>query len=223
MVSVVLMHNPLRSEAEMFRFVVIVGAACAFVIAVTLATNATVGVIWLAILVAVGVGVAWRGSRGSERSKPRIAHGDSGVHRVLVVANQTVGGRALLAEIENRCKSRPSEILVTVPALPGSRLDYWTSATDEAVEAARERLAASVASIEQLGVKVRGEVGDSDPGVAIEDALREFPADELIISTLPADRSKWLERGVVERARERIDLPVEHVVIDLAAEATGAR
>jgi hypothetical protein len=45
-----------------------------------------------------------------------------------------------------------------------------------------------------------------------------FQADEIVISTHPPERSHWLERGVVERARDEIDLPVTHVVVDLAAE-----
>jgi hypothetical protein len=56
--------------------------------------------------------------------------------------------------------------------------------------------------------------------MAIEDALRGFPADEIIISTHPPDRSHWLEQGVVEKAKEQIDLPITHVVVDLTAEST---
>ena len=63
-----------------------------------------------------------------------------------------------------------------------------------------------------------GEIGDSDPLQAIEDALRTFAADEIIISTHPEGRSNWLERGVVSRAREHFAVPVEHVVVDLEAE-----
>ena len=85
---------------------------------------------------------------------------------------------------------------------------------------ARQRMELSLIEIEQrLGLRAKGEIGDSDPNVAIEDALRVFPADEIVISTHPPQRSRWLERGVVERAREEIDLPVTHVVVDLAAEA----
>jgi hypothetical protein len=51
----------------------------------------------------------------------------------------------------------------------------------------------------------------------IEDALRTFRPDELIISTHPPGRSHWLERGVVERARERFALPLTHIVVDLDA------
>jgi GABA permease len=75
----------------------------------------------------------------------------------------------------------------------------------------------SLIEIDKLGLRARGEIGDSDPNVAIEDALRVFPADEIVISTHPPHRSRWLEHGVVERARREIDLPIAHVVVDLTA------
>jgi hypothetical protein len=73
-----------------------------------------------------------------------------------------------------------------------------------------------------VGLDARGEIGDGDPIQAIEDALRTFRPDELIISTHPEGRSHWLERGVVERARERFALPVTHVVVDLEADTSSA-
>ena len=66
----------------------------------------------------------------------------------------------------------------------------------------------------------RGEIGDGDPLQALEDALRTFPADEIVVSTHPPGRSNWLEQGVVENARMRFDVPVTHVVVDLAAETS---
>jgi hypothetical protein len=57
---------------------------------------------------------------------------------------------------------------------------------------------------------------------AIEDALRTFGADEIIISTHPPGRSNWLEKEVIERARERFDLPITHVVVDLEHERAAA-
>ena len=60
-------------------------------------------------------------------------------------------------------------------------------------------------------------MGDADPLQAIEDALRTFGADVIIISTHPEGRSNWLERGVVSTARERFAVPIEHVVVDLEA------
>ena len=212
------MHNPLRSEADAFRFVMTIGAGAAAVIVLSLLAGPEYGVVLAAALVGVGIGAAWRSARGSMRQKTEVARGGGPTHRVLVVANETVGGRALLSEIQNRCKGRDCEILVVTPALT-SAVKHWASDVDDAIDAAKQRQADSVRAIEALGLRARGEVGDCEPNVAIEDALLTFPADEVIISTHPAERSRWLERGVVERARSEVDLPITHVVVDLQAEA----
>jgi hypothetical protein len=214
------MHNPLRSEAEMFRVVVIVGVAAAPVIALGLIAGPEWGAIMLAVEAGVGIGLMWRALRGSDPHTAAVASSDDEVRRILVVANETVTGKALLSEIHGRCADRPSEVMVIVPALPGSRLEHLAHDVDAALAEARERLDASLRAMADAGIEARGEVGDHhDPNVAIEDALRAFAADEVIISTHPPERSKWLERGVVERARAEIPLPVSHVVVDLEAEA----
>jgi GABA permease len=217
------MHNPLSSEAEAFRWVVVIGVGAVSVIVLTLLTRPVIGAVWAAALLGFGAGVAYRNSRGSLPRNVAVSRGGDGRHRLLVVANETVGGEALLAEIGNRCRGRDSEILIVTPALTASRAAHWASDVDEAIETARQRMELSLIAIGELGVKAKGEVGDSDPNVAIEDALRAFPADEIVISTHPPHRSRWLEHGVVERAREEINLPITHVVVDLSAEAGRSR
>ena len=209
------MHNPLSSEAEAFTATVVIVAGAAVVIAVALLTEPIYGAILAGVLVGFGVGIVWQRSRGREPHRAEVARGDGTVHRILVVANETVGGAELLGEIEKRARGRPTEIMALVPAIEGSRLEHWASDTDRAVAEARDRLTRSLAAIESVGLNAHGEIGDSEPNVAIEDALRDFAADELIISTHPPERSRWLERGVVDRAREEVDLPVTHVVVDL--------
>jgi len=212
------MHNPVRSEADAFRWVVVIGAGAVSVIALTLLTRPEIGVVWAAALIGFGLGLAYRSSRGSLPRRVSVGRGGDGRYRLLVIANETVGGGALIDEIRRRCQGRECEILVVTPALAASRVSHWTSDVDEAIELARQRMELSLIAIGELGLKAKGEVGDSDPNVAIEDALRLFPADEILISTHPPERSRWLERGVVERARERIDLPVTHVVVDLSVD-----
>jgi len=212
------MHNPLRSEADAFRWVVVIGAGAVSIIVLTLLTRPAVGVAWAALLIGFGAGVAYRNSRGSLPRSVALTRGRDGRHRVLVVANETVEGEALLEEIRARCQGRDCEIFIVTPALSRSRSSHWASDVDEGIELARQRMELSLIAIGQLGLKARGEIGDSDPNVAIEDALRVFPADEIVISTHPPDRSRWLERGVVDRAREQIDLPISHVVVDLTAD-----
>jgi len=214
------MHNPLRSEADAFRWFVVIGLCAASVIALTLLTRPAVGAIWALLLLVGGAAVGYRGARGSLPRRVEVTRGGDGRHRLLVVANETVEGEALLDEIRERCRGRRAEVLVITPALVASRTSHWASDVDEAIELARQRMELSLITLRGAGVKARGETGDSDPMVAIEDALRAFPADEIVISTHPPRRSRWLENGVVERAREEIDLPVTHVVVDLEAERT---
>ena len=142
-------------------------------------------------------------------------------HRILVVANETCAGRALLEELRGRVRPG-SEVLVVAPAL-NSRLRHILADTDAAYAAAEERLAESIEALRAAGITASGAVGDSDPVQAIEDALVEFEATEIVISTHPIERSNWLEKKVVEGANERFELPITHVVVDLAAERGPAQ
>ncbi len=211
------MHNPLRSEADAFKWVVVIGAGAVSVIALALLTRPAIGAVWAAALIGFGAGFAYRAARGSLPRSVEVTRGGDNKHRVLVVANETVGGGELLREIGDRCRGRDCQVMVVTPALAASRASHWASDVDEAIELARQRMELSLMAIEELGLKAKGEIGDSDPNVAIEDALRVFPADEIVISTHPPERSRWLEHGVVDRAREQIDLPITHVVVDLSA------
>jgi GABA permease len=212
------MHNPLRSEADAFKWVVVIGVGAVSVIVLTLLTRPVIGVVWAAALIGFGVGFGYRSARGSLPRSVALTRGGDGKFRLLVVANETVEGEALFDQIRQRCNERDCEILVVTPALAASRASHWASDVDEAIELARQRMELSLIAIKQLGLKAKGEIGDSDPNVAIEDALRVFPADEIVISTHPPERSRWLEHGVVDKAREQIDLPITHVVVDLSAD-----
>jgi GABA permease len=133
--------------------------------------------------------------------------------RLLVISNETVEGEALQEAIRSRTGDGKSEVLVVAPAL-NTRLRHLTSDTDQARRAAGERLVACLARLDQANVQARGVVGDEDPLVAIEDALRVYPADEMIIATHPEERSNWLEHDLVGRARDRFETPITHIVVD---------
>src|SRR5438874_5936216 len=216
------MINPLRSEAEAFRFLI---ASIAYFGVIVIA--AVVGGKWvgLGFFIALSAGVVawWLRARREERPlqtapRPHAA----GERRILVVANETVGGHTLRSMILERSLDVREEVLVVTPAL-NSPLRHWVSDEDDARAAAQERLDTSLARLAEAGVEERGEVGDGDPLQAMEDALRTFGADEIIISTHPEGRSNWLERGVVEKARERFAVPITHVVVDLETEREDVR
>jgi GABA permease len=178
---------------------------------------------WLGVAVfiaetAVLVWWLFRGQRQEPPTRQVPAQHPPGEKRLLVIANETVGGPELLAELKRHTRGQNAEVLVVVPAL-NSPLKHWVSDEDGAREAAAARLDASLEAMRAAGMKARGEIGDSDPLQAVDDAIRTFAPDELVISTHPEGRSNWLERGVVEHARERFDVPVNHVVVDLEANA----
>src|SRR5581483_8909230 len=145
-----------------------------------------------------------------------------GERRILVVANETVGGEALLETIRRHSEGVRERVLVVAPAL-NSPLRHLASDEDGARAAAQKRLEASLARLRAAGIEATGEVGDADPLQAIEDALRTFGAEELIVSTHPEGRSHWLERNVGTEARERFAVPVTHVVVDLEADRDEVR
>jgi GABA permease len=135
--------------------------------------------------------------------------------RILVVANETVAGRELLEHLHARADGVDTHVLVVAPAL-NTRLRHLFADVDRAREEAEVRLTGSIESLRAEGITARGAVGDSDPVRAIEDALFEFDADEIVISTHPPERSNWLEKKTVERAREKFSQPITHIVVDLA-------
>ena len=132
--------------------------------------------------------------------------------KVLVIANETVAGRELMDAVKERAAG--GEVLVVAPAL-NSRLRHLFADVDKAREAAEGRLHESLKHLDEAGIHARGAVGDTDPVRAMGDALFEFDADEIVISTHPPGRSNWMEKGVVDRAREETDVPITHVVVDL--------
>ena len=172
------------------------------------------GVGAIAALVVVVLLVGRRHQHPSELDAPVTRAGlpHDGKHRVLVISDGTSTSQAFHDEVVARAAGRPLEVLVVVPAL-GSRLSHWTG-DDQARHDAEGNLERTVAAVAAAGVTARGEVGSDDPIQAADDALREFPADEIVFATHPDDRANWKERGVVEIARGRYDLPVAHVDVD---------
>jgi hypothetical protein len=141
--------------------------------------------------------------------------------RLLVVANETVVGQELIDAIKRRATDgREVEVHVICPqSNPGH--GYVTY--DETVrEAAENRLAMTVARIEEAGFTTTGAVEDPDPYSAIMDCLGERDFDEILISTHPATRSGWLRQDLITRVEQATRRPVEHVVVDLDQEKDSA-
>jgi hypothetical protein len=136
--------------------------------------------------------------------------------RILVVANQTIGGAKLLETVRERAAQGDVRLALVVPR---NRPLHGGIIYDEAVRHTAEvRLSLARQVMAQEGIEVEGEVGDEDPFTAVMDGIALYDPDEVIISTLPRTHSGWLRRDLVERVRQASGLPVEHVVVDLDRE-----
>ena len=138
-------------------------------------------------------------------AKPQVSH------HVLVVANEALAG-AELAELILQHRRVHVEVDVLAPVL-ASRVHYAVSDIDGELAQARTRLERSLAWAREHKIVARGEVGDPNPTTALEDELRTFGANEVIVVTHPRDRETWQERGELARLRRELDVPVTHVVV----------
>jgi len=209
-------RNPLKNEENAFQFVL--GTLVYLAVIVIASWIAT----WLGVVVFVALTVASIALlRGGTKSPPPPQHVDRAAvedtRRILVVANETLMGAPLREEIVRMSEGVAEDVFVVCPAL-NSQLRTWLSDEDGARGAAEVRLGETLVELSAAGINVRGEIGDGDPLQALEDSLRGFAADAIVISTHPKGRSHWLEAGIVDEARRRYDVPVTHVVADAEAE-----
>ncbi|WP_028064009.1 hypothetical protein [Solirubrobacter soli] len=215
------MRNPVRSEADAFH--IVVGSTAVIIAAAALGALVS-PLVGIALLVgAVAGGLIWEfATVDPDRRRPlREAaadgrrFGSSNRRRVLVVANRTLGTDELRDKLLEHAR-RGDELHLVAPIL-ASRAHYIASDIDREYEDARTRLGDVLAWADAQGVAMTGRVGDPNAALgAIEDELRRSRADEVLISTLPPQRSNWLEAGILERLREELDVPVSHLVADPA-------
>lgn len=118
--------------------------------------------------------------------------------------------------IREHTGGEPAEVRVVAPAADVTPLQWLASDEDEArAQAAGVARETSRALAPEADVEaVEAEVGDTDPVQAIEDALREFPAEELILVTRRGEDAGWLEQDAASEAMARFDLPITHLSLD---------
>jgi hypothetical protein len=140
---------------------------------------------------------------------------------VLVVANQTVTGSDLLESIKARMAEGPCQFTLLVPATArahrsntallghlGTGLPAQPEMAEDDYANARKRMEFGLSALQGLGATVDGDVGDSNPLRAIEDALGRRKYDEIILSTLPSGISRWLSQDLPRKVTRKFHLPV---------------
>src|SRR3954467_14298411 len=120
----------------------------------------------------------------------------------LVLANQTAAGGELVQHLKRLAEEGPHRFIVVVPQDSGD---------GRAVRAARERLGSLLDSLDDAGIVAAGMIGDPDPYTAAMNALQYFHISQVVISTLPSNRSAWVEKGLIEKIERESGKPVQHV------------
>jgi len=120
--------------------------------------------------------------------------------QLLVVADDPVDAARVRAALPGEAGLDDARVLVVTPARNDSRLAFWMSDSDEAIAEARETQEQSVSALQAEGVRAAGEVGESEPMLALHDALATFPADLVLLLTGDDE----LER----QARDALDVRV---------------
>jgi hypothetical protein len=136
---------------------------------------------------------------------------EGGPTNVLVIANETVVGEALLARIRERAARGPASFLIISPQSDPTRSSH---------PEAERRLRRALSGLRAAGIEAHGQVAHPDPYTAAMQAIEDERIDEIIVSTFEPAESPWLRRNLVQRLHNDAGVPVEHVVI--SAEAVGA-
>jgi hypothetical protein len=132
--------------------------------------------------------------------------------KLLVVATAPVQ-EAPLREAVREHAGGDADIRVVAPASGVSPLQWLASDEDAAREEAAQIASEAAQTVGPEAARTETEVGDTDPLQAIEDALRTFPADEVLVVTRPDDDASWLEQDSAEAARERFGVPVTRLTV----------
>jgi hypothetical protein len=132
--------------------------------------------------------------------------------KIIALVSEPISGQALKSAVGGRA-AEEAEVLVVAPAL-NTKLKFLTSDPDDAIARAEAVQEETVERLDEEGIDAAGDTGESDPLLALQDALQTFPADEIVLVTHGPDGRNWREEGVVDEARERFDTPVTELVVE---------
>lgn len=213
------MRFPIRSEADAFRLTIATAVLAGIAVVIALLSNVLVGVVAFAVMALLALGAYLRSADGERRqplreaaAAPHPRGGVAGARHVLVVANERLEGDELRERIVG-AKDERVELDVLAPVL-SSRTHLAYTDIDEGMRQARRRLERSLSWARTQGFLAHGSIGDAiSPTTAIEDQLRDFGADEVIVVTAGSGAEHWQEREQIRRLRDELDVPVVVQVI----------
>ena len=131
--------------------------------------------------------------------------------KLLVLTPEPVDAEMLRSTLGDEVEG--AEVLVVSPATNRSKVAFWVSDPDEAIAEAESAQEETVERLEEQGVDAAGDTGESEPAVALQDALATFPADRIVVFSHPeGDRDYREDEGLAD-AQERFGIPLTHALI----------
>lgn len=144
----------------------------------------------------------------------RTGGGNGGGVRALVVVNEAVSGNELRQRLIDHLDVGAGEVFVVAPAMADSALEHTFGDVDAAIKPAEERLRRTLEELSNAGIEACGEVGDSDPLLAMQDEILKFHPDRVVVIAHADQDSAFAEKGLLEQAERDLDLPVTELVVD---------
>ena len=134
--------------------------------------------------------------------------------KVLVVTSEPITAEQLRGTLTSHGDPSDAEVMVVAPALADSALKFWMSDADEAIARADEVRRESVERLGEQGVSATGDTGEADPYTAIEDALKTFEADRIVLFTHEGKAQRYREDLDDAELRDRFGLPIDHAAVE---------
>lgn len=104
-----------------------------------------------------------------------------------------------------------AEVLVVSPAVNESPVAFWVSDSDEAIADAESTAQTTAAALADAGARTRGRAGESEPLLALQDALTTYRADRVLVFVRDGDAQRYREDDVIGEAERRFGVPVTEV------------
>jgi hypothetical protein len=133
--------------------------------------------------------------------------------KVLVVTSEPITAQQLRGTLTSHGDPSDAEVMVVAPALADSALKFWMSDADEAIARADEVRRESVERLGEQGVSATGDTGEADPYTAIEDALKTFDADRIVLFTRQGEAQRYREDIDDRELADRFGRPVDHAAV----------
>ncbi len=131
--------------------------------------------------------------------------------KIIALVTEPISGDVLRSAV-GRDTAEEAEVLVVAPAL-NSKTKFLVSDPDDAIARAEQVQEETVERLDEEGIDAAGDTGESDPMLALRDALQTYPADEIVLCVHGEGGRNWQEEGFVEEAQQRLGKPVKQLVV----------